>query len=81
MDFTKMVETFIPTLEYCSLTINFANKDGIHIFFDNGEYCLLDLNTDNEYFFSSNKNLFEKAKDFLKLNDVLGVEIIKYHLK
>ncbi len=81
MDFVKMVETFIPTLKYCSLTINFARKegkygnDGIHIFFHDGGYCLFDISTDIEHFFSSSDGLFNKTKEFLSINDVSDVEI------
>ena len=75
MDFVKMVETFIPTLKSCSLTINFARKDGIHIFFHDGGYCLFDISTDIEHFFSSSDGLFNKTKEFLSINDVSDVEI------
>ena len=81
MDFVKMVESFIPTLEYCSLTINFVHKDGIHIFFENEVYWLLDISTDEEYFFSSSENLFDKTKEFLSVNDVYRVEIDKYRIR
>ena len=72
-----MVETFIPTLKYCSLTINFARNDGIHIFFHDGGYYLFDISTDIEHIFSSSENLLEKAKEFLSVNEVSDVEVIQ----
>ena len=75
MDFVKMVEVFIPTFEYCSLTINFVRTDAIHMFFCDKGYCLFDISADIEHFFQSSDQLIEKAKEFLTNNEVSDVEV------
>jgi hypothetical protein len=80
MDFVKMIDSFIPALDYCSMSIEFVDSDHENIFNiflfrskDNGKYFL--CVNDQEIFFQTGEELADRAKSYLDQGDVSEVEI------
>ena len=72
-----MIDSFIPALDYCSMSIEFVDSDHENIFLfrskDDGKYCL--FVNDQEVFFETGEELAEKAKSYLDQGEVSEVEI------
>jgi len=77
MNFVKMIDSFVPALDYCSMSIEFVDSDHSNIFLfkcmDDGRYCL--CVNDQEIFFQTGEELADKAKSYLDQGDVSEVEI------
>ena len=76
MNHIMMIETFIPTLVYCNMTIEFSGNYDIAIFFSKEErsYCLFNMNEDKENFFETKEELLHAVKTFLdkyQVNEIM----------
>jgi len=86
----EIIETFIPTLKYCAIIINFSNSKTVYLFlYDNGQYCMhfpnhtilkelfsLRRNPKNEeYYFDTQKDLCDKVKTYIEMYGLSSIEI------
>jgi hypothetical protein len=77
MNHMMMIETFIPTLVYCNMKIEFSEKYSIAMFFskEKRSYCLFNLNEDKETFFETKEELLQAVKTFLDKYQINEIEI------
>jgi hypothetical protein len=72
----KVLDTFIPTLGYCGLTMHFGKTKYLHMFLSHKKgYCLYNGNTDIEEFLENKELLVAKIMVFLEFEEVEKIEI------
>ena len=71
----KMVETFIPTIDYWTLGVDFVDGSRILMCSICGGYCLYDHKTHIEHEFKTKEELAQKAKTYLDEHGVDDVTI------
>jgi len=86
----EIIETFIPTLKYCAIIINFSNSITVYLFlYDNGKYCMyfprkffsLKRKSENqeEYYFDTSRELCEKVNEYTQVYGIDSIEIEGEH--
>ena len=82
----KMVETFIPTIEFCGICVYFAGPDEFRIVMCSlGEgygYCLYDSKPDveYEYKFKTIEEVAQKAKEYLDKYEIVDFKVSGFSL-
>ena len=71
----KIVDTFIPALSYCRLTLIFGVKRFIHIFLYKDGYGMYNGRTNTEEFFETKELLVAKLTVFFEIADVEEIEL------
>ena len=86
----EIIETFIPTLKYCAIIINFSNSRTAYLFlYDSGRYCIHFPNhiikeflllgrkekKEEEYFFDTQKDFIDKVKTYTEMYGISSIEI------
>jgi hypothetical protein len=71
----KMVETFIPIIDYCTLGVDFVDGSRILMCSICGGYCLFDRKTRVEHNFKTKEELAQKARTYLAKYEVENVTI------
>ena len=80
MELNKIIDVFIPTLQYCSIIISFIDPMLFHIYiilYENNEYALIQQNKmfTEEIRFKTAKELSDKVKTYIEDYKVKTIEI------
>jgi len=76
----KMVESFLPTIEFCCLGVCFVDGSRIFMTQVEGGYCLYDRETHVEQVFKTKEEVAQKAKTYLDQHEVEDVTISGHSL-
>jgi len=83
----EIIDTFIPTLKYCSIIINFSNLRKVYLFLDDndGKYCMYFPNPvikdtgrkriEEKYYFDTQKDLSNKVESYVELYGIDNIEL------
>ena len=83
----EIIETFIPTLKYCSIIINFSNSRTVYLFLNDndGQYCMYFPNPvindhgikriEEKYYFDTQKDLCDKVNEYIQMYEIDRIEI------
>jgi hypothetical protein len=76
----KMVETFIPTIDYWTIGVHFVDGSRILMCSICGGYCLFDRKTRVEHNFKTKEELAQKTKTYLDEHEVDDITISGFSL-